>query len=352
MKKITVHSSKEYDICIGAGLLDTCGKAVKEVSNAEKICIVSDDKVAPLYVKQVASSLIDAGFMVIEFVFPSGEASKNLEIYTRLLCSLCENRLTRSDAIVALGGGVVGDLAGFAAATFQRGIDFIQIPTTLLAAVDSSVGGKTGVDLPMGKNQVGAFHQPILVLCDPKTLDTLPDEQYSCGAAEVIKYGMIGNGELLDFLLTKDIKDDYEYVIATCVDMKRRFVEEDEFDTGCRMMLNFGHTVGHAIEALSNFNILHGQGVAAGMQIITKACVKRGMCDKKVEDILEKILKGYDLIIPVEFDSNQLANVVGIDKKNVGNMTNLIVPCGIAQCEILKVPTTEIAGFIVDGGIA
>lgn len=351
MTKITVHSSKEYDICIGNGLLTSCASMIKEVSSALKVCLVSDDTVFDLYGGTVKSNLENAGFKVSEFVFPHGEESKNLSVYGQLLNMLCKERFTRSDIIVALGGGVVGDLAGFAAATFQRGIDFVQIPTTLLAAVDSSVGGKTGVDLPMGKNQVGAFHQPVLVICDPNTLTTLPAKQYACGAAEVIKYGMIGNASFLEFLQNNDIKDNYEEVIATCVDMKRQFVEEDEFDTGLRMMLNFGHTVGHAIETLSDFKILHGHGVAAGMQVVTKACVARGICDVRAEEALTDILRKYDLIVPVEFGAKNLAEVICVDKKNVGKMTNLIVPKELGKCEIIKIPTQEIEDFIKDGGV-
>lgn len=352
MKKITVHSSKEYEIRIGNGLLHSCGKSIKEISNAGKVCLVSDDTVFDLYGDIVKGSLESAGFEVIVFVFLHGEESKNLEVYGKLLNTLCANKFTRSDILVSLGGGVTGDLAGFAAATFQRGIDFVQIPTTLLAAVDSSVGGKTGVDLPMGKNQVGAFHQPILVICDPVTLNTLPSEQYSCGAAEVIKYGMIGNKDLLNFLKNNEIRDNYEDVIATCVDMKRMFVEEDEFDTGLRMMLNFGHTIGHAIEILSDFRILHGQGVAAGMQIITRACVARGICGPSVEEELNDILRKYDLIIPVRFGASELADIVAVDKKNTGDKTNLIVPVELGKCEILSVLTKQVEGFIVDGGIS
>lgn len=205
------------------------------------------------------------------FVFPHGEQHKNLNTYGQALNFLCDRRFTRSDLIIALGGGVVGDLAGFTAATYQRGIAYIQVPTTLLSMVDSSVGGKTAVDLDSGKNQAGCFYQPALVLCDPALLETLPDAEYRAGCAEIIKTAVLFSPELFQQLKTTPIREQFEPVIAACVGMKRNVVQNDEFDRGQRALLNLGHTIGHAVEACSNFTILHGEGVAIGLAAITRA---------------------------------------------------------------------------------
>ena len=255
MRTVTVNASKTYDIKIGSGLLSSLGEEVKKLGKAQKICVVSESTVFPLYGDTAVENLKNAGFEVISFVFPSGEESKNGSTFLELVNYLAENKLTRSDMIVALGGGVVGDLAGFAAASFLRGIRFIQVPTTLLAAVDSSVGGKTAIDLPAGKNLCGAFCQPSLVLCDTDTLNTLPVDIFRDGCAEVIKYGVLYDPDLFAHLEEKSLDFDREAVITRCVELKRDVVMEDEFDTGIRMKLNLGHTIGHGVEAKSQFGI-------------------------------------------------------------------------------------------------
>ena len=248
MNTVTVRASRQYDILIGQGLLPTLGAEAKKLGKAQKICVVSESNVYPLYGAAVEESLKSAGFSVVSYVFPAGEESKNGQIFLDLLNFLAENQLTRSDMIVALGGGVVGDLAGFAAASYLRGIRFIQVPTTLLAAVDSSVGGKTAIDLPAGKNLAGAFCQPSLVLCDTDTLNSLPLDIFRDGCAEVIKYGVLYDPKLFAHLEEKGLAFDREAVITRCVELKRDVVMEDEFDTGARMKLNLGHTVGHGLE--------------------------------------------------------------------------------------------------------
>ena len=255
MNAVTVRASRQYDILIGQGLLPTLGAEAKKLGKAQKICVVSESSVYPLYGAAAEESLKSAGFSVVSYVFPAGEESKNGQVFLDLLNFLAENRLTRSDLIVALGGGVVGDLAGFAAASYLRGIRFIQVPTTLLAAVDSSVGGKTAIDLPAGKNLAGAFCQPSLVLCDTDTLNSLPLDIFRDGCAEVIKYGVLYDTKLFAHLEEKGLSFDREAVITRCVELKRDVVMEDEFDTGARMKLNLGHTVGHGVEAKSHFAI-------------------------------------------------------------------------------------------------
>ena len=237
MNTVTVRASRQYDILIGQGLLPTLGAEAKKLGKAQKVCVISETTVYPLYGAVAEESLKSAGFSVVSYVFPAGEESKNGLIFLDLLNFLAENQLTRSDLIVALGGGVVGDLAGFAAASYLRGIRFIQVPTTLLAAVDSSVGGKTAIDLPAGKNLAGAFCQPSLVLCDTDTLNSLPLDIFRDGCAEVIKYGVLYDPKLFAHLEEKGLSFDREAVITRCVELKRDVVMEDEFDTGARMKL-------------------------------------------------------------------------------------------------------------------
>ena len=270
MRSIHIKASREYDLLVERGLLDRAGELLREVSAPGMAAIVSDDTVYALYGERTVKALEKAGYRVHSFVFPAGEGSKNLSTYADVLHFLGEHRFSRSDVVVALGGGVVGDLAGFAAATYQRGMGFAQIPTTLLAAVDSSVGGKTAVDLPTGKNQAGSFYQPCIVICDPNTLETLPEEQYRCGCAEIIKYSMLGNAAFFEELCKTPVREQYEHVIEVCVQMKRDIVGADEYDLGRRRTLNLGHTFGHAVEQCSDFSLLHGEAVAIGMATVTR----------------------------------------------------------------------------------
>ncbi len=352
MKTIAIAASEAYEVRIGRGLLDRCGEMIRAISDASAVMIVSDDRVDPLYGDRTAASLQAAGFRVERFVFPHGEAHKTVETWHQLLERLCACHITRTDLIVALGGGVVGDLAGFAAATYQRGIRYIQLPTTLLAMVDSSVGGKTAVDLDGGKNMVGSFHQPALVLCDPDTLSTLPEEEYRCGCAEIIKYAMIGSRDFFRRLKDRPVREQYEEVITTCVEMKRRYVLEDEFDTGLRMMLNFGHTFGHAAEACSHFGILHGQGVAIGMSIICRAACARGVFSPEDRDALLALLRLYGLPTEASWPAEDMARAAGSDKKATGSAVRLIVPEAIGTCRIEKVPSAELLTWLRQGGVA
>ena len=242
MKSIHIHASKSYDVLVGRGLLRTAGTHIAAVTGSACAAVISDDCVFRLYGEALCASLEAAGLRTVYYVFPHGENFKNLLEYAKILNFLAENRVTRSDVLVALGGGVTGDLGGFAAATYLRGISFVQLPTTLLAAVDSSVGGKTAVDLPAGKNLAGAFYQPDLVLCDLDTLDTLPRETFLDGCAEVIKYGVLGSRTLFDTLAEIPSGETLEAVVAACVEQKRDIVQCDEFDRGMRQLLNLGHT--------------------------------------------------------------------------------------------------------------
>ena len=343
MKTVTVNASKAYDIKIGPGLLPTLGAETAALGKAKKIAIVSETNVYPLYGKQAEDSLKAAGFEVVSFIFPAGEESKCAATYLELVNFLSQNKLTRTDMIVALGGGVVGDLAGFAAATYLRGIRFIQIPTTLLAAVDSSVGGKTAIDLPAGKNLVGAFWQPSLVLCDTDTLNSLPRDIFLDGCAEVIKYGILYDEGFFSYLESTGPDFDREAVIARCVEMKRDVVMTDEFDTGARMKLNLGHTIGHGVEASSSFTLSHGKAVAIGMAIVSRA----SHCPENSRII--RILKQFGLPTTTQTSAETLLNYALSDKKRSGGTVNLIIPRAIGSCEIVPTPVEEIRSFIEEG---
>ena len=332
MNTVHVTASKEYDVLIGSGLLPTLGSRAAAMGSVRKVCIISDSNVWPLYGQAAKSSLLSAGLDVAEFVFPAGEAHKNGSTFLDALNFLAENQLTRTDLIVALGGGVVGDLAGFTAATYLRGIRFIQVPTTLLAAVDSSVGGKTAIDLPAGKNLAGAFCQPSLVLCDTDTLETLPAEIFRDGCAEVIKYGVLYDPDLFVHLQEHGIDFDREHVITRCVELKRDVVAEDEFDTGMRMKLNLGHTVGHGIEAQSNFEISHGR-----------------ICGTETRDAVIAVLEKFELPHTCTYSAESLYTSALSDKKRSGGTVNLIIPERIGFCRIAPTPVEEIQSFIEAG---
>lgn len=259
--------------------------------------------------------------------------------------------MSRSDIVIALGGGVTGDLAGFAAATYQRGIGCIQMPTTLLATVDSSVGGKTALDLGSGKNQIGVFCQPVRVICDTDTLTTLPVDEYRNGCAEVIKYAMLGSIDLYNDIRRIPIAEQYESVISACVDMKRDIVEKDEYDRGTRMLLNFGHTFGHAIEACSNYTVPHGKAVAAGMAVITKAAAVSGICDISVYDDLISLLEQYGLPTDTGYPAERMAQTVMSDKKRQGDRITVIMPEKTGRCLLHEISKDEIISLLRAGGL-
>ena len=273
MKKISVKTSRSYEVLIERGSLAKSGEYIAQVTGSRKAAVITDDNVEKYHLPTVLDSMKKAGFECTVYAFPHGEQSKCLENLGNIFDFLCDSGITRSDIVVALGGGVVGDITGFAAASYLRGVDFVQIPTTLLAQVDSSVGGKTAIDIKGGKNLVGAFKQPALVICDSDTLKTLPEEVLSEGMGECIKYGMIRDEKLFELMESHDIAtvdDIMDEMVYKCVDIKRQVVESDEFDRGERMILNFGHTLGHALEGWHKYTgISHGAGVAAGMCMIT-----------------------------------------------------------------------------------
>ncbi len=337
MKKVTVHASKSYDCLIGSGLLAECGPRFAAFGGSDKIMLVTDDKVASYYLETCENHLRQAGFRVYTFVIENGEKSKNSDSYLRLLNTLAEHHFTRTDSIAALGGGVVGDLSGFAAATFLRGIRYFQIPTSLLAMVDSSVGGKTAIDLPAGKNLAGAFYQPSLVLCDTDTLDTLEDQIFREGCAEIIKYAVIGDEALFASLEKTGVGFDRESVIARCIEMKKDIVETDEFDTGKRQLLNFGHTIGHAVERCSGLSIRHGQAVAIGMALMAKTLLPAAVAKRLID-----LLRQFGLPVSCDFPAEQIFDAIRSDKKRKGNSLTLVVPERIGNCVLQRMPLEDL----------
>ncbi len=351
MKTIRIEASRCYDVVIGPGLLGEAGERIAALGGRVRAMIVSDDRVFRLYGARLADSLRRAGLETAQFVFPHGEREKNLATYGALLEGLCRERFTRRDWIVALGGGVVGDLAGFAAATYQRGIPLAQLPTSLLADVDSSVGGKTAVDLAGGKNQAGAFYQPSLVLCDTDCLATLPEEEYRCGCAEIIKYAMIGSPALFEDISRMPVSSRYEDVIAACVAMKRDYVQADEFDTGRRMMLNFGHSFGHAAEACSGYALPHGEAVAMGMAVMCRSAAAAGICAAETADRLIGLLRAYGLPTALPYAAEELAEAARADKKAAGDTLRLVVPEAVGRCRIETVRAEDALLWLRRGGV-
>ena len=349
MKTITVKTSNEYQVVIGCGLQANLGKYLASLGKTGRVAVISDTNVWPLYGDQISTTLKQSGFETIHYVFPAGESSKNAQTYLEILNFFAENKLVRTDCVIALGGGVVGDITGFAAATYLRGISYIQIPTTLLAMVDSSVGGKTAIDLPVGKNLVGAFYQPSLVLCDISALNTLPCDIFRDGCAEIIKYGVLYDKTLFEHLAEHGINFDREYVITRCIELKRDVVAEDEFDRGSRQKLNLGHTFGHSIEAQSNFQISHGQAVAIGIDIVSKAAYKLGICHVSTYEHIHSILDKFSLPTISAYSANEIYSAALSDKKRAGSTVNLIVPKSIGNCILYPTPISELLFFIKAG---
>jgi len=350
MIRVTVKASTAYDVRIGSGLMEQVGKTMKELHpKAKAVAIVTDETVGVLYLEAVTEILAQEELEPHSYVIPPREASKSGTAYLALLEWLAQKQITRSDCILALGGGVVGDLTGFTAATYLRGIPYIQVPTTLLAMVDSSVGGKTAINLEAGKNLAGAFYQPSCVLCDTDVLDTLPKEVFREGIAEVIKYGMLGSARLLDQLLNEPLAGNLDHIIAACVTMKRDIVEQDEFDKGERQQLNFGHTIGHAIERQSGFQIPHGHAVALGMMVETQGAVKQGLCPPECLLILENLLRHFDLPSGTDYSAEALCEAALYDKKRTGDTITIAVPCEVGKCQLKCIPIKELCNWIEMG---
>ena len=329
--KLTVDlGPNSYPIHIENGILAKTGELVSEVFSGKKIMIVSDDNVFPLYGEIITKALSDSGFECYSFVLPHGEPTKSFQSLPKIYEALINAKLTRSDLLIALGGGVIGDLAGFAASSYLRGIKFVQIPTSLLAQVDSSVGGKVAVDLSQGKNLVGAFYHPKAVIIDPDVLNTLPDHFISDGMGEVIKYGCIKDKELFELLCKHtsfdDLKPKLTQIIARCVDIKRIVVEADQFDLGERILLNFGHTLAHTIEQHFNYEReSHGEAGGIGMYQITKIAEEKGLTTSGCAEQIKKVLEIYKLPDNSNLPIDVLTDAISLDKKNLNNHLNVVL---------------------------
>ncbi len=354
MPMITVPlGERTYPIHIGSGLLDCLGAHVVEALGEISVAVVTDDNVAPLYLGRAVKSLEAVGLRVCAITLPHGEQTKCLAQLANLYAFLCENRLTRKDAVIALGGGVIGDLTGLAAATFLRGVHFIQVPTTLLAQVDSSVGGKVAVDLPQGKNLVGAFYQPEFVLVDPDTLNTLTDDYWRDGLGEVVKYGCIGDRVL--FALLEEcapggraaLMARIDEILLHCIQAKADVVAQDEKDAGLRMTMNFGHTIAHAVETCQHYTGLrHGEAVALGMHVITRLTEQKGLTAPGTAERLDALLRQLDMpmVIP-DIPENDLIAAMGMDKKSAGQVLRVIVLNEIGKCFIHPTDATFFRGM-------
>ena len=341
MKTVHVKASREYDIVIGNGLV------LPEASRIDrKLALISDNRVWELYGAKTAAKLRDCGYQVVSYTFPRGEASKNITELGKILEFLAAENFTRTDMVAALGGGVTGDMAGFAAAVYLRGIEFIQLPTTLLAAVDSSVGGKTAIDLQAGKNLAGAFWQPSGVYCDCDTFQTLEPEIWADGMAEAIKYGAILDRQLFEHFEAGFAEKDYPEMIAACVGIKRDVVEDDERDTGRRQLLNFGHTLGHGVEKCSAYQVSHGHAVAIGMVLAAKLAEKIGFAEEPCSERLEQLLLNHHLPVSTEIPKKELVSAAAVDKKRKGDRLTLVLPKRIGDCRLYDIDIEELEGLL------
>lgn len=347
MKEVGVKTGVPYQVRIKRGLLDSAGQEILAVLGKPcKAAILTDRTVDALYGERVEASLKASGFDTCRYAIVPGEAHKTLADWQGMLEFLARQHITRSDCVVAMGGGIPGDMAGFAAACYLRGIRFVQIPTTLLAMVDSSVGGKTGVNLESGKNQVGAFYQPALVLCDPDVLATLPPDTLADGVSESIKYGVLGETEAFGWFENGNWNEHTEELIRRCIQAKAAVVEADEHDTGCRQFLNLGHTFGHAIEKNSDYQITHGHAVAIGMVLATRLAVHLGLCDSGSLARLIATLKRNRLPTESIYSASVLTEAALSDKKRTGGTLTLVLPETIGRCRLHQVAVEQLEKLI------
>lgn len=346
-KTITVNASKSYDILVGKNLITDLGEIFIKRFDKCKVAIITDDIVDKLYSAVVEKTLLEKGFSVVKFVFSNGEKSKNFDTYSQIVNFLSENELTRTDLVVALGGGVVGDIAGFSASTYLRGVKYVQIPTTLLSQIDSSVGGKTAIDLEAGKNLVGAFCQPELVVCDVQLLCSLDQKVLEDGFGEGAKYALLDK-KVFDLLKDKDFS--MQEFVYLCIDYKRQIVEADEFEKGNRKLLNLGHTIAHAIEKLSSFNLSHGKAVAIGLDFVLDSAFGKGRITKEqyeqIKSVLLNITKSVDKSL-CPFGKEQICECVVFDKKRSGEYISVVNFYGVGDCRIEKIKIDNLLGQFI-----
>ncbi|MBR6761230.1 MAG: 3-dehydroquinate synthase [Oscillospiraceae bacterium] len=350
MTTVTVRMiSTEYPVMMENGLRHRCGNLIAQRISPCRIAVITDENVAPLYLQEVTASLEQAGFTVLPIIVAPGEGSKSFTTLSTVLEAMAAARFTRTDCALALGGGIMGDLTGFAAGCYLRGIPFVQMPTTLLSAVDASVGGKTAVNLDAGKNLAGLFYQPQMVLCDPECLRTLSPHCLADGAAEAIKTGILGDETLFAIYETGNPTEAYEEIIARCVAYKANIVAEDPTEHSVRKLLNLGHTIGHAIERASDFEISHGHAVAIGMAYVTRAAQKRGLLSSEHAQRILATLRRNALPTAAAYTAEALDHLAKVDKKAAGTSITMILPERIGQCRMEKIPLDAMLAWIADG---
>ncbi len=352
MDHITIRTDKPYEVLLGRGLLGDLGSLCLEVHSPSKICIISEESIYRHYGEVAERSLADAGYEVHKILLPGGEENKSTANIAQLWETLAEKEFSRSDLLLSLGGGIMGDITGFAAATYLRGIPFVQVPTTFLAAVDASVGGKTAINLSKGKNLAGAFWQPSLVVFDSRTMETLPLACLQDGMAEVVKCAAIADSSLFNDVSKMDFplrEEDLLHCVSAGVTIKGRLVESDERDLGQRQLLNFGHTLGHAIEQCSNYEISHGHGVAMGMVLCARASLSLGWSKEDCLTPLKRVLENLDFPLQCDFSPQELEEAVLRDKKRKGDSITLVIPEKIGYCILKTIPLNKLKDFIEKG---
>lgn len=346
ISNVRVHAGCGYDIYIGSGLLDAAGEYIAPRWKGKQAAIITDSTVEGLYLSRLLASLEKSGIFAKAYAFPAGEQSKNLSTLSDILEFMASIPLTRADFAIALGGGVTGDMTGFAAGCYMRGIPFVQIPTTYLAAVDSSVGGKTAVNLTSGKNLAGLFHQPDMVLCDTDCLMTLTESDYACGAAEALKMGMICNKALFSLFESGNARGNEQEIISLSVSAKANIVDQDEREIGVRKLLNLGHTYGHAIERLSHYEIPHGHAVAQGLAMAVRAACRMGDMKTETGKRIMEAMKKNGLPTKSAYSADDMAEAAMTDKKRAGASLSIIVPKNIGDCEIRNIPAADFISYI------
>lgn len=349
MDRITVKGSTSYDVIIANGILGRVGELLHLDIGGKKALIVTDENVAPLYLNTVADSLVAYGYEVLTLSLEPGDQTKSINSYVDIIGILAENEFSSSDVCVALGGGMIGDLTGFVGSTYKRGMCIAQIPTSLLAAVDASVGGKTAVNLPSGKNQVGTIHNPSIVICDPLTMRTLSGPAMQEGYAEILKYGILAGEDIIDALRLAVNTGDYSKVIAMSVTIKRDVVEADEKDKGVRQYLNFGHLIGHAIEASSGYRVSHGQAVAEGMALEARCAALSGYTEMTAYTEISTLLEEFGFDISQIYSSDILTPFIKADKRIRNEEIRIIVPHSVGNCTSINLPISKLYSYINKG---
>lgn len=349
MEKITVKGSTSYNVVVEHNILDRVGELMRNKFAGKKALIVTDSNVAPLYLHTVETSFKESGYETYSITLAPGDESKSIDNYVNLLQFLADHHFAGSDIIVGLGGGMIGDLAGFVAATYKRGMKCVLVPTTLLAMVDASVGGKTAVNMSTGKNQVGIIRNPSIVLCDPNTLSSLSRDNLKEGYAEIIKYGILTGSDVIDMLRTAVDNKNYYDVICISIAIKRDVVVMDEGDKGIRQFLNLGHLVGHAIEAATNYSISHGKAVAAGLAIEARAAAMSGFAGMSTYLEIASILKEFHFDITHPYNISDLEPYLVSDKRIDDSKIKLIIPVEIGNCVMKEIEMSELVNYLKRG---